>query len=145
MSAEEEWQSRVERTVREAGAFQAFVGEWTGEGVAHGEPTSARMMARPLLDGSFVEVRELGDDHEDRCFYRFEIEDGSLRVMHLLPGATVREYPVELTPEGLVWVTSPLEPSVEWRFFADRLECDVLWPGASEPDVRMVWRRVEAR
>lgn len=144
MSEEAAWRERVERTVREAEAFAAFLGEWAGQGTAHGEPVSARMMARALLDGSFVEVRELGDAHEDRCFYRFEPEDGSLRVLHLLPGATVREYPLERTPEGLVWVTPPGEPAVEWRFFADRLECDVTWPGELAPEVRMVWRRVEA-
>jgi hypothetical protein len=140
MSEAAQWQERVTRTVREATAFAAFVGEWAGEGVAHGEPIAARMMARPLLDGSFVEVRELGDGHEDRCFYRFEPEDGTLRVLHLLPGATMREYPVERTADGLVWITPPSEPAVEWRFYADRLECDVIWPGEAEPEVRMVWR-----
>jgi hypothetical protein len=138
------WRERVRRTVAEAAAFEPFVGEWVGEGVAHGEPTVGRLMARPLLDGSFVEVRELGDDHEDRCFYRFEPEDGSLRVVHLLPGATMREYPVERTPDGLVWITPPGEPAVEWRFTAGCLECDVTWPGAAGPEVRMVWRRKEA-
>ncbi len=141
----EAWQERVDRSIREAAAFAPFFGEWAGEGEAHGEAIFARMLAHPLLDGSHVEVRELGDTHEDRSFYRFEPEDGSLRVLHMLPGATMREYPVERTPDGLVWVTPPGEPSVEWRFLADRLECDVTWPGESAPDVRMVWRRVEAR
>jgi hypothetical protein len=99
------------------------------------------LVGEAILDGSFVEVRERSPGHEDRCLYRFEVEDGSLRVLHLLAGATLREYPVEATPGGLVWITPPGEPSVEWSFSADELRCDVTWPDEAESEVRMIWRR----
>lgn len=138
---EQEWDQRVERTRAEAVVFQPFVGRWVGQGRAHGEPFEGTLEAAAILDGSFVEVIERSTGHEDRCFYRFEPEDGSLRVTHLLAGATLREYPVERTEDGLVWVTPPGEPVVEWRFGADELRCEVLWPGEPAPEVMMVWRR----
>ncbi len=137
-----DWEARLVRTRAEAEAFGPFVGRWRGVGVAHGEPTTGELVGARLLDGSFVEVQERSPEHEDRCLYRWEADDGSLRVMHLMAGATLREYPVEVTPSGLVWVTPPGEPSVEWRFGADELVCEVTWPGADAPEVRMVWSRV---
>lgn len=137
-----DWETRLHRTRAEAGAFSPFLGEWQGAGQAHGEPTAGALRGESLLDGSFVEVRERSPDHEDRTIYRWEPEDGSLRVLHLMAGATLREYPVERTERGLVWITPPGEPAVEWQLGADELVCEVTWPGEAEPEVRMVWRRV---
>lgn len=139
--SELDWEARLERTRTEARAFAPLFGRWRGQGVAHGEPTTGELEAGPILDGSIVEVRERSPDHEDRCLYRLEPEDMSLRVLHLMAGATVREYPVERTATGLVWVTPPGEPAVEWSFAEDELVCEVTWPGESAPEVRMVWRR----
>ncbi len=136
-----DWEGRLTRTRAEAGAFAPFLGEWSGVGTAHGEPTSGELSGAAILDGSFVEVRERSPDHEDRCLYRFDPEDGSLRVTHLFAGASVREYAVEQTERGLVWVTPPLEPAVEWFFAEHELVCEVTWPGAPLPEVRITWTR----
>lgn len=136
-----DWDSRLRRTRAEAAAFHPFLGRWRGRGTAHGEPVEGTLEAAALLDGTFIEVRESSADHEDRTIYRFEPEDASLRVLHLLAGATLREYAVERFEGGLVWVTPPGEPTVEWFFGADELRCDVTWPGEPAPDVSMVWRR----
>lgn len=140
--AELDWETRLQRTRAEAGAFAPFLGSWRGTGAAHGAATTGELVGEALLDGSFVEVRERSPEHEDRSIYRWEAEDGSLRVMHLMAGATLREYPVERTGTGLVWVTPPGEPAVEWRFAPDELVCEVTWPGEAGPEVQMVWRRV---
>lgn len=139
--AELDWETRVTRARAEAAAFLPFVGDWVGAGTAHGESATGTLRGASILDGSFVEVRERSTGHEDRCFYRYEAEDGSLRVMHFLGGGLVREYPVERTDVGLVWVSPPGEPLVEWFFSADELRCEVTWPGAPAPDVCMTWRR----
>ncbi len=139
--AELEWEPRLERTRAEAQAFAPFLGRWTGSGHAHGEKSTGELVGEAILDGSHIEVRERVDGHEDRCLYRFEVDDMSLRVMHIFAGGTVREYPVERTPSGLVWITPPSEPSVEWHFGSDQLRCEVRWPGADQPDVTMSWTR----
>lgn len=140
----DDWNIRLQRTQAEARRFDALLGEWEGRGEAHGLPTSGRLSVQRILDGSIIEVAEFAGTHEDRCFYRFEPEQGGFVVMHLLPGATVREHPVEFTDEGLIWVSPPGEPNVEWVFGTNELRCDVLWPGEALPEVRMYWtRRVE--
>ncbi|GDX79855.1 hypothetical protein LBMAG42_16660 [Deltaproteobacteria bacterium] len=136
-----DWEARLTRTRAEAAVFGPFVGEWVGEGAAHGEPASGELRGEAILDGSFVEVRERSSNHEDRCLYRFDPEDGCMRVTHFFAGASVREYAVERTERGLVWVTPPLEPAVEWVFGPDELVCEVTWPGTPVPEVRMIWKR----
>lgn len=138
---ETDWNLRLERTRAEVAAFAPFFGTWSGSGLVHGAASTGTLSGQAILDGSFVEVREHAGDHEDRCLYRFDPEDGCLRVTHLFAGASVREYTVERTDRGIVWVTPPLEPTVEWVFEPDRLICEVIWPGATHPEVRVTWTR----
>lgn len=134
------WDDRVARAKQGAEAFGPFLGRWMGTGTAHGEPASGELEALSRFDGSFVEVRERTADHEDVCFYRLDPDDWALRVTQLFGGASLREYNVEITDRGLVWVTPPGEPTVEW-FFGEELVSEVRWPGEAEPEVRMTWRR----
>lgn len=137
----EDWDARLARTRAEIGRFDPMIGDWVGAGEAHGQAAAGTLVVRRILDGSVLEAVESSGDHEDRSFYRFEPEQGGFTVLHMLPGATFREHPVEFTGEGLVWVGPPTEPSVEWVFGSDTLRCDVRWPGDDLPEVRMHWTR----
>jgi hypothetical protein len=117
-----------------------LVGEWVGEGHAHGEPVTARLRVRPILGDTVLEVWEKVGEHEDLSLYRFDPADNQLKVLHLMEGATA-EHPVELTPDGLVWVTPPQEPAVVWsRVGADVLS-EVVWPGQRVAEVQVRYRR----
>jgi hypothetical protein len=137
----DEWEKRVARVKGELAPALALVGDWVGEGHAHGEPIAATLRVRPILDGSVLEVWERVADHEDLSLYRFDVETGQLRVLHLMAGAVVAEHPVELTPQGLVWVTPPKEPAVEWSLEGETLRCDVMWPGQRVAEVSVRYRR----
>ncbi len=141
MALPDPWESRLARTRAEAGRFAPFLGEWVGGGEAHGTATGGTLCGAAILDGSIVEVNERTGEHEDRSFYRFDPDNGGFSVLHMMAGAHLREYPVEFTATGLVWVTPPSEPAVEWTFSATELVCEVTWPGDEQPEVRVRWRR----
>jgi hypothetical protein len=71
------------------------------------------------------------------------MEAFQLRVMHLMAGALIADHPVERTMSGLVWVTPPREPAVEWMLEGDTLRCDVIWPDQRIPEVSIRYRRVD--
>ncbi len=141
MPVPDPWEERLARTRAEARRFYAFLGDWVGAGEAHGEATGGTLSGVALLDGSIVEVTERTGDHDDKSFYRFDPDLGGYQVLHMMAGAHLREYPVEFTESGLVWVTPPGEPSVEWSFTPGELCCEVVWPGDLRPEVRVRWRR----
>jgi hypothetical protein len=135
------WEERLARSRAEAARFDALLGRWEGRGTAHGQPTAGSLVVERLLDGSLVGATERTGDHEDRCIYRFEPDNGGFCVLHLMAGAMVREYPVEFTARGFVWITPPGEPAVEWTRTDDGWTCDVVWPGDQAPEVSMRWTR----
>ncbi len=136
------WDARVAQARAAVGPAALLAGDWVGEGVAHGEPCGASLRVRVVLDGSMVEAAERVGEHEDRCFYRWDVDTSQLRVLHLLPGALLEDHAVELVPDGLVWVTGPTQPAVEWTLRGPELQCAVTWPGAREPEVLVRYRRV---
>jgi hypothetical protein len=148
MSAEDDagrvWDERVARVRAELAPARFLEGDWAGEGQAHGEPLTATLKVRTILDGSMIEVREQVGEHEDLSIYRFDVELSQLRVLHLMAGAVVAEHAVELTPTGLVWVTPPRDPAVEWILEGPTLRCDVVWPGQRVAEVQVRYRRVDA-
>jgi hypothetical protein len=137
------WEERLAATRAGVAPAAMLAGRWIGEGTAHGEPVRARLSVRLLLDGSVVEARERVGDHEDLCLYRYDVDTAQLRVLHVQPGALFEDHPVEGVPGGLVWVTGPLTPTVEWTTDGVTVACAVTFPGASEPDVRVRYRRAE--
>lgn len=135
------WEERLAHTRAALDPVRILEGNWTGDGQAHGEPVTAHMSVRSILDGSMMEVWETVGDHTDLSIYRFELETGQHHVLHLMSGATVNEYPVELTLDGLVWITPPTVPSVEWRVQGEILACEVIWPGQRVAEVSIRYRR----
>ena len=129
------WDARMAQARAAVGPAALLAGDWVGEAVAHGEPCEARLRVRVILDGTMVEASERVGSHEDRCFYRWDFDTSQLRVLHLLPGALLEDHPVELVPDGLVWVTGPTQPAVEWTVQGEALRCAVTFPGAREPEV----------
>lgn len=140
---------------REGLAPLAFlVGRWAGLGSSHGAPLRGELVVQPVLGGTFLEARErLIDedgalDHEDIAFYRYDVEEGDLRVTHLQPPAWTAHARVEALPAadggGVLWDSGPLQPRVLWRPFGpDRLLCAVFLPGEPEPASLMRYSRAE--
>ncbi|MGQ0588701.1 MAG: hypothetical protein ACT4N8_04100 [Sphingosinicella sp.] len=54
-------------------------GSWQGSGTMFGQPSEARLEARPALGGRFVELSYRAGGFEGRAFYR-PAEDGSWRA-----------------------------------------------------------------
>ena len=117
-----------------------LVGEWVGEGHAHGEPVVATMRVRLILGDTVLEVWERVGDHEDLSLYRYDPADQQRQVLHLMAGA-LAEHPVELTPDGLVWVTPPHEPAVVWSIAGADVVSEVVLPGQRVAEVRLRYRR----
>ena len=73
-----------------------LLGDWEGQGLDHGEPIRARAHGRLILDGSWLELRELipgpGEEpvHEDRSLYRYDAALEGLRVLHLVACHQIR-------------------------------------------------------
>jgi hypothetical protein len=138
---DEEWDAKCARVRAEIAPVAVVEGRWIGRGQAHGEPLRGELRIRRVLGDSMVEVWERVGDHEDLCFYRYDVDTKQLRVLHLMDGAVVAEHPIETTSDGLVWVTPPDQPAVEWRFDGTDLRCDVVWPGRRVAEVSMRYTR----
>jgi hypothetical protein len=127
---------------RERLAFAtALLGEWVGRGTAHEAEVEAALGLRLVLDGTAIEARERVGDHEDLCLYRWDADERRYVVHHFMAGAAAL-HAVELTPRGMVWVTPPFSPAVEWWVDGEDLRCDVVWPQGGEPEVAIRYRRV---
>lgn len=134
----ERWARQARRGLEPA---RALLGRWTGRGRAHGEPVTASLVAREILDGSMVEVWERVGDHEDLSLYRFDPSQGQLVVLHCSPGAVVAEHLVEATIEGLAWVTGPDQPAVVLTLRGPTLHGEVVWPGQRVAEVEIHYRK----
>lgn len=135
------WEERLDLVRARLAPALVLCGEWEGEGQAHGEPLRATLSVRPILDGSVIEVWERVGEHADLCLYRFDPDLGQLRVTHFMAGAVVAEHPVEATPVGMVWITPPKEPAVEWILEGDTLRSEVVWPGQRVAEVSVRYQR----
>lgn len=135
------WDTRVVLVRAELAPAAMLVGEWIGEGHAHGEPVVATLRVRSILADTMIEVWERVGDHEDLSIYRYDPELAQLRVLHLMAGALVAEHAVEPMIDGFVWVTPPREPAVEWVLQGSDLRCDVVWPGQRVAEVSIRYRR----
>lgn len=135
------WETRLLRTREMLDPVRFLGGDWIGEGQAHGEPITATMAVRSVLGDTMIEVRETVGEHTDVAYYRFDVDTGQHRVLHLMAGAMVEDHAVELLPDGFVWVTPPTTPAVEWRLDGEGLRCDVVWPGQRVAEVSVRYRR----
>lgn len=138
------WEARCALARAGVAPAAALAGRWIGAGTAHGEPVEARLEVRLLLDGSVVEARERVADHEDLCLYRYDVDTAQLRVLHVQAGGLFEDHPVELVLGGLLWVTGPSAPAVEWSTDGASVVCAVIFPGSDQPDVHVRYRRAGA-
>ncbi|MDP2312699.1 MAG: hypothetical protein Q8P41_07325 [Pseudomonadota bacterium] len=135
------WEARLALARERLAPALLLAGEWVGDGQAHGEPITAKLRVRPILDGTALEVWEqVGDDHEDLSIYRYDPDSGQLEVIHFMAGS-LNQHPVELTPDGLVWVTPPSQPAVVWTNRGAFVESEVVWPGQRIAEVKLTYRR----
>ena len=143
MADDRAWERQFEVARAGLGPALALLGQWSGEGHAHGEPVTATLSVRAVLEGTQIEVIERVGEHSDLCFYRFDAGTGQLRVLHLMAPALVAEYPVDTTPTGLVWVTPPKVPAVVWSYdpLSDVLTSEVYWPDQRLAEVGVRYRR----
>jgi hypothetical protein len=137
-----DWEAHLAQARAAVAPARLLEGTWHGEGHAHGEPVTATLIVRAILDGTVVEARERVGDHEDLSLYRWDADTQQLRVLNVAPGARMEDHPVELLPPAsLLWVTGPMAPAVEWSFDGMNLRSAVTWPGARAPEVALVYRR----
>ncbi|MES2639577.1 MAG: hypothetical protein V4850_08825 [Myxococcota bacterium] len=144
--AQDPWEARLAAARDRLAPALLLAGEWVGEGHAHGEPVTGRLRVRPILDGTALEVWEQVGGHEDLCVYRYDADNQQLEVVHLMPGA-LAIHPVELTLDGLVWVTPPSQPTVVWTNRGTVggtpvVDSEVVWPGQRIAEVKLTYRRV---
>ncbi len=138
--ATDPWEERLAACRARLAPALMLAGDWAGEGQAHGEPVTARLRVRPILGDTALEVWERVGDHEDLCIYRWDPDVAQLEVLHLMEGM-LAQHPVELTPEGLVWVTPPGQPGVVWTAQGATVVSEVIWPGQRVAEVRVTYRR----
>jgi len=138
-----DWERQFEIARAGLGPAAVLVGDWVGVGHAHGEPVTATLQVRPVLDGTQLQVLEQVGEHQDISFYRFDVATGQLRVVHLMAPALVAEYAVELTGDGLVWVTAPAAPTVVWTYdpLAGSVTSEVYWPDQRVAEVKLRYTR----
>ena len=134
------WEERLAACRARLAPALALVGDWLGEGQAHGEPVTAALRVRAILDGTALEVWERVADHEDLCVYRWDPDTAQLEVVHFYAGA-LAPHPVEETPDGLHWVTPPGQPGVVWSVRGANVVSEVIWPGQRVAEVRVTYRR----
>lgn len=139
-AAVDPWEARLATARERLVPALLLAGEWLGEGHAHGEPVTAKLRVRPILDGTALEVWERVGAHEDLSVYRFDVDTEQLEVLHLMPGS-INIHPVELTADGLVWITPPSQPSVVWTNRGAVVDCEVVWPGQRIAEVKLTYRR----
>lgn len=141
-----DWEARFAQARAGVAPALALVGDWQGEGHAHGDPIRATLRVRSVLADTQIEVWERvgegADAHEDVCFYRYDPDRAELRVLHLMAPAEVAEHAVEPTGSGFVWVTPPSAPAVVWTLQGAELVTEVVWPDQRVAEVRIVYRRV---
>ena len=124
-----------------------LLGCWLGEGDEDGAPLTSEAEGRRILGGTWLEVRESVRDaagrpvHEDATLYRFDPEEGHLRVVHCLPGGWRREWPVLLREGRVLWVTGPAGPRVELEPSGGGWCTRVTLPGQTAPSVTLRYRR----
>ena len=144
------WALREQEAQRALAPLSFLCGAWVGEGQAHGEPLSARLLVVPILAGSFLEANERlyrpdgALDHEDRAFYRWDPSEKGLRVLHLMAPAWTGERAVEILEDGaaILWTGGPETPRVLWRQVGpDALLCAVFLPGEQGPSSVIHYRR----
>ena len=145
-----EWSQRVAAIQAGVRPLRFLAGTWTGEGTSEGEPVRGRLVASLVLDDTFLECSEqlftaTGElDHEDRVVYRYDIENQTLRALHLQAPGWVTERHVDLLSEGtgFVWSGGPTLPRVVVRQLdAQEVQVEVWLPGEATATTRMLYRR----
>jgi hypothetical protein len=100
-----------------------------------------------IFDGTFLEARETlyredgTVDHEDRVFYRYAVEDQTIRALHLQAPAWTSDQYVNLLEgiDGLMWSGGPASPRVRMVHENGKLDVQVWLPDATGPASHIVY------
>jgi hypothetical protein len=146
--SETEWSDRPALARHGLAPIAFLLGEWEGTGTADGQPMRGHLTVRSILDGTFFEASETlysadgSVDWEDRVFYRYALEDHTIRALHLQAPAWMADRYVNVRTdcEGLTWSGGPTMPRVRIVHEQGRLEVQVFQPGESAPHAHMVYR-----
>jgi len=145
-----DWNSRVAAIQAGVVPLRFLEGNWTGHGTSDGAAITGRITAQMVLGDSFLECSEQlfdasgGLDHEDRVLYRYDLEDQTLRALHLQAPGWVAERHVDLLPDnqGFVWSGGPTLPRVVvTRRTEDQVQVAVWLPGESSPVTALEYTR----
>jgi len=145
--SEVEWSDRPQLTQQGLAPIAFLIGDWTGTGTCDGQPTRARLVVEAIFGGTFLEARETlyrpdgAIDHEDRVFYRYAVEDQTIRALHLQAPAWMADRYVNLLDDrdGLMWSGGPASPRVRIVHEAAQLDVQVWLPDATEPASHIVY------
>jgi len=147
-----DWNQRVAAIQAGVVPLGFLQGQWEGEGTSDGQPVTGRLTARMVLDDTFLECSEQlftaagALDHEDRVLYRYDIEDQTLRALHLQAPAWVADRHVDLLDDqtGFAWRGGPTLPKVVVRQIdVDTVDVAVWLPGETAPVTRLTYRRAD--
>jgi len=124
-----------------------LLGEWRGQGHAHGKPLTGRLSVSEILDGSFIQASEVlcdsdGElDHQDICIYRYDPVEEQLRVIQLTPPAWRSEQLVICEENGLRWYGGPDGPTVTLIRQGDQIVSSVHLATNPNPIAQMRYAR----
>ncbi|MCP4809957.1 MAG: DUF1579 domain-containing protein [Proteobacteria bacterium] len=118
-----------------------LVGEWRITGTVHGAPVEGTATARLVLDGTWLEYREVIDGYEDLCLYGVDRETGDRVVHHFTSEGLVDVHVVlPLDGGGFHWVPVGLGPIVRVQPDDAGWTCSVGRFESAELDVELTYR-----
>lgn len=118
-----------------------LLGTWSVTGRVHGAPATGTATARRILDGGWVEYREILDGYEDLCLYGVDAVSGDRVVHHFTGDGRVDIHPVlPLAAGGFHWVPVGGGPVVRLVPEPGGWRCEVGRFDATDLDVVLRYR-----
>lgn len=118
-----------------------LVGAFELSGHVHGEPCNGTVLGRWILEGTWIEVREVIDGYEDLCLYGVDRQTGDRIVHHFGRGRVDVHVVLPRDDGGFHWVPAGLGPVVRLIPGHGGWACEVGRFEAQDLDVRYVASR----